>query len=150
MLKIVLQINYWKTKYKPQAQHSIKCPLFSAVKCSITEKIKDHFHKSSNTNDQNRHMSQFSVNFTGAKHCKDFLFTFFGIFSITENKFSPTKEVKILVIGIWGFVELVFGFTLWYIQYSWDCTIGNCDKSFLSGGQKPYFYWQNERNKVSS
>ena len=71
-LKIVLQINYWKTKYKPQAEHSIKCPLFSAVKCNITEKIGDNFHKFSNTGDQNRNMSQFSFNFTGAKHCKVF------------------------------------------------------------------------------
>ena len=133
MLKIALQMNYWKTKYKPQAQHSIKCPLFSAVKCNLTEKIKDHFHKSSNTDDQNRHMSQFSVNFTGAKNCKVFCLPFSVFSQLLRINFHPPKAEKFLVTGIWGFVELVFGFTLWYIQYSCDCTIGNCDKSFLSG-----------------
>ena len=137
MLKIVLQINYWKTKYKPQAQHSIKCPLFSAVKCSITEKIKDHFHKSSNTDDQNRHMSQFSVNFTGAKHCKVFLFTFFGVFSIIENKFSPTKGsenfghryLRLCGTSIW-FYPLVYSiFMRLYNRKLWQ-------KFFFIGGSE--------------
>ena len=121
--KIALQINYWKTKYKPQAKHSIKCPLFSAVKCNITEKIGDNFHKFSNTGDQNRNMSQFSFNFTGAKHCKVFCVPFSVFSQLLRINFHQPKAVKILVIGIWGFAELVFGFTLCYIQYSCDCKV---------------------------
>ena len=107
MLRIALQINYWKTKYKPQAEHSIKCPLFSAVKCNLTKKIKDHFHKFSNTDDQNRNMFQFYVNLTGAKHCKVFCLPFSVFSQLLKIFFHPTKTVKILVIGIWGFVKLL-------------------------------------------
>ena len=96
------------------------------------------------------HVSIFCQLYLG-KTLQCFLFTFFGVFSITENKFSPTKGsenfghryLRLCGTSIW-FYPLVYSiFMRLYNRKLWQ-------KFFLSGGQKPYFYWQNERNKVSS